>query len=409
MTTTSEKLHAETAPTRTAANRAILFLALASFAGAATTRVMDAILPQIAHEFSVSIGTAAVVATTYALAYGGFQLVFGPLGDRYGKYRIILFACIGSALTTLACAFASTLPAMAGARLASGIMAAAIVPLSIAWVGDVVPSDERQQVLARFMSAQIMGLLAGQIGGGVLGEYFGWRSAFLFIAAIYVLAIAGIIFEMVRNPEMTRAKPAPGASMKKTLATFAGLVHRPVVRFVLLMVSIEAFAMFGAFTYVGASLSYRFGLDYASVGLFLAIYCVGGLAYVLTSKRLISLLGPAGLSFWGTVLVAITYTILALTPIYQAYLPAIAVMGLGFYMLHNTLQTLATQMAPDARGSAVAIFATCYFLSQAVGVYIAGMVIDRYGYAPVFLVAAAMLLLLGFTLRTKMPEELRRS
>ncbi|PSJ65246.1 MFS transporter [Kumtagia ephedrae] len=411
MATTSEPSRpldlGEAAPATAGVTRALFFLAVASFSGAATTRIMDAILPQIAHEFAVTIGAAAFVATAYAFAYGLFQLVFGPLGDRYGKYRIILLACAGSALTTLACAFSGTLPGLAAARLLSGMMAAAIVPLSIAWVGDVVPGDERQQVLARFMSAQIMGLLAGQIGGGVLGEYFGWRSAFLLIAAVYVLAIAGMLFEVIRNPALTRTKHAADASLRKSFAAFAGLIRRPVVRFVLAMVTIESFAMFGAFTYVGASLRYRFGFDYASVGLYLAVYCAGGLTYVLFSRRLIGWLGPARLSFWGTVLVAATYAAIAVTPFAEAYLPAIAVMGLGFYMLHNTLQTLATQMAPDARGSAVALFATFYFLAQAVGVYLAGLVIDRHGTSPVFLAAAGLLLVLGFLLLRAMPQELR--
>jgi len=388
-------------------SRAILFLAIASFSGAATTRIMDAILPQIAHEFSVTIGAVAFVATAYAFAYGAFQLVFGPLGDRFGKYRVIMFACIGSAVTTFACVFATSLYGIATARLFSGMMAAAIVPLSIAWVGDVVSAEDRQPILARFMSGQILGLLAGQIGGGVLGEFFGWRSAFLAIGVVYLFAVAGLWFEMTRNPAVARSSSTGTASLWSTLQTFARLVHRPVVRFTLAMVTIEAFAMFGAFTYVGASLRYRFGFDFATVGLYLALYCVGGLVYVSVSRRLIRRLGPGRLSFYGTVLVAITYAAMAMTPVHYVYIPAIAVMGLGFYMLHNTLQTMATQMAPDARGSAVALFATFYFLAQAVGVYLAGMVIDRYGVAPVFLTAAVLLLALGFILMRYMPEEFK--
>jgi predicted MFS family arabinose efflux permease len=384
-------------------------LAVASFAAASTTRIMDAILPQIAQEFDVTIGAVAFVATAYAFTYGAFQLVFGPLGDRYGKYRVILFACIGSALATYACAFSESVTGIAGARLVSGMMAAAIVPLAIAWVGDVVASGERQQILARFLSGQILGLLAGQIGGGVLGEYFGWRSAFLFIGTIYLFALAGLIFESLRNPKTRAPKDAAEASFWQTWSTFLGLTSRPVVRFVLAMVTIEAFAMFGAFTYVGASLRYRFGFDFATVGLYLATYCLGGLLYVSQSGRLIAFLGPARLAFWGTVLVAITYVAIALTPISMVYLPAIAVMGLGFYMLHNTLQTFATQMAPDARGSAVGIFATFYFLSQAVGVFLAGKVIDLFGTTPVFLTAASMLLGLGVILRRYTPDELTKT
>jgi MFS transporter, YNFM family, putative membrane transport protein len=387
---------------------AIFFMAVASFAAAATTRIMDAVLPQIAQEFSVTVGHAAFVATAYALAYGAFQIVFGPLGDRYGKYRVVLLACVGSALATFACAFAATLNGLAAARLLSGVMAAAIVPLAIAWIGDVVNDADRQAILARFMSSQIMGLLAGQIGGGVLGEFFGWRSAFLFIGSTYFLAVGGMLFAMARNPA-TLASGSGGASLWRTVHTFAGLARRPLVRFVLLMVFIESFAMFGAFTYVGASLNLRYGFDFATIGLYLAVYCFGGLFYISQSRRLIAWLGPARLSFCGCLIVSVAYVALAAAPGHLAYLPAIAVMGVGFYMLHNTLQTMATQMAPDARGSAVAIFATCYFLAQAIGVYLAGIVIDIHGPAPVFLAAASILFVLGFLLLARFPAELAGS
>lgn len=367
---------------------------------------MDAILPQLAAEFQVSIGSVAFVATAYAFAYGAFQLVFGPLGDRFGKYRVILGACIGSAVTTFACAMSVSLEGIAAARLLAGIMAAAIVPLAIAWVGDVVAQADRQSILARFMSGQILGLLAGQIGGGVLGEFFGWRSAFGVIGAAYLLAVLGLVAELRRNPAVLERPPGSSGDIWHSVRLFFGLWRRPVVRFVLLAVSIESFAMFGALTFVGASLHYRFGFDFASVGLYLAIYCLGGLFYVSQSRRLIGWLGSARLAFWGTVLVALAYLTMALTPVHHAYVPAIAVMGLGFYMLHNTLQSMATQMAPDARGSAVAIFATFYFLSQAVGVWLAGQVIDRFGTAPVFAAAAIILFGLGILLLRLMPAEL---
>ena len=62
--------------------------------------------------------------------------------------------------------------------------------------------------------------------------------------------------------------------------------------------------------------------------------------------------------------------------------------GLGFYMLHNTLQTNATQMTPQARGTAVAIFSSAIFVGQTVGVGTGALVIDRLGAAPLFVGAA---------------------
>lgn len=385
----------------------IIFLALASFSAAGTTRIMDAILPQIALEFGVTIGSVAFVATAYAFTYGASQLFFGPLGDRYGKLRVILLACIGSALTTLTCMHSETLTGIALARFASGVMAAAIVPLSIAWVGDMVAEDARQPILAQFMSGQILGLLAGQVGGGVLGDLFGWRAAFLFIAASYLFAVAGLLAQIVRQPELGALGSDRSGSFARSFRTMTSLWSRPVVRFVMLAISIEAFAMFGAFTYVGANLRFRFGLDFALVGLFLACYCLGGLAYIARSKALYARLGSRHLPFWGTVLVALSFVALALAPHVWVCAPIITVMGFGFYMLHNTLQMMATQMAQDARGSAVALFATFYFLAQSIGVFLAGQVIDRMGYGVIFATAATILLGLGWLLLRHMPDTLR--
>jgi predicted MFS family arabinose efflux permease len=75
--------------------------------------------------------------------------------------------------------------------------------------------------------------------------------------------------------------------------------------------------------------------------------------------------------------------------------PAIALLGLGLHMLHNTLQTNATQMTPEARGLAVSTFANVLFLGQAAGVWLAGRIIDGIGFAPVFLAAGVALLAVG--------------
>jgi predicted MFS family arabinose efflux permease len=70
---------------------------------------------------------------------------------------------------------------------------------------------------------------------------------------------------------------------------------------------------------------------------------------------------------------------------------AVAAIGLGFYALHNTLQTNATQMTPQARGTAVAIFSSAIYLGQTLGVALAALVIDRFTAVPVFVVAALVL------------------
>src|SRR5690606_22382676 len=74
---------------------------------------------------------------------------------------------------------------------------------------------------------------------------------------------------------------------------------------------------------------------------------------------------------------------------------AIFLCGLGFYMLHATLQTNGSQMAPEARGSGVALFASSLFVGQSVGVAVSAVIVDRWGALPVFLACGPFLLAVG--------------
>ena len=78
--------------------------------------------------------------------------------------------------------------------------------------------------------------------------------------------------------------------------------------------------------------------------------------------------------------------------------------GLGFYMLHNTLQTNATQMSPEARGTAVGLFSAALYLGQTVGVAAAAPVVDHHGATPVFLIAGATVLTAGVTFSMKLKK-----
>ncbi|MDX1541543.1 MAG: MFS transporter, partial [Geminicoccaceae bacterium] len=101
--------------------RPIALLASASFASVATMRVADPLVPQVAREFETTAGDAAVIATTFAFAYGICQLLYGPLGDRFGKVRLVTIMTFVSALTVSAAGLAPNLEMLALARLAAEI------------------------------------------------------------------------------------------------------------------------------------------------------------------------------------------------------------------------------------------------------------------------------------------------
>jgi predicted MFS family arabinose efflux permease len=373
--------------------RPIVLLSAASFASVATMRVTDPLLPQVAREFGVSAGEASVIATAFALAYGLCQLIYGVLGDRFGKYRLVTLATLVSAFTVGSAAFATSLGMLGLARLAAGASAGAIVPLSMAFIGDHVPYERRQTTLARFLTGTILGILSGQVFGGVLGAMVGWRAVFVLLAAVFL--VIGILLLMeVRSSRVPPPPLASSLTLRSLAQRYALLLRRPWARVVLVTVCAEALLFYGAFTYVGAYLHDDFDLDYATVGVLLGFMGLGGLLYALSVRVLVRALGERGLALCGGIALAGAFLVVAAGPL-AAMAPAIALLGLGLHMLHNTLQTNATQMIPEARGLAVSTFANVLFIGQAAGVWLAGQVIDRSGFAPVFVIAGAALLLVG--------------
>jgi predicted MFS family arabinose efflux permease len=376
------------------ATSAITLLALASFAAQAMVRVTDSLLPQIAADLNVSVGATSIVVTAYLLAHGSVQLVIGPIGDRFGKYLCVSIAAAGSTAMVVACGLAPSLPLLVAARLACGLATGWIIPFALAFVGDVIPYERRQQVIGRFLSGQILGQLFGQAAGGVLGDYFGWRNVFFILAALLAAATLGLFYELWRNP-ITHANATPQHRGRGFIADYSAVLRSPWARAVIVIAFIESAAMFGAFTYVGADLHLRFGVGFTLVGLFVGAFAIGGLIYSLSVRLLVNRFGQTGLATGGGALLALAYVTLAFEPHYWFAPAAILTIGLGFYMLHNTLQTNATQMTPQARGTAVAIFSASLYLGQTAGVAAGGVVFDRFTAVPVFLIAAAVLLALA--------------
>jgi YNFM family putative membrane transporter len=378
-------------PTRTP-TLAIAILSVAAFASAANMRVTDPLLVQLATEFGTTVGGASIVATAFLFANGVFVLVHGPFGDRYGKMPVVTLACLGAAVCCILSALAASLGQLTLARFLTGVASSAIIPLAIAWVGDNVSYDRRQAMLARFLTGQTLGLMTGAALGGAIGDWLGWRSVFWVLATIYVLAGVALIAVMRARPDLARPGERAAGSM---VGQMIGVLRRRWALTVILVVALEGGMFWGAFTFVGADLHQRFGLGFAAIGLAVAAFGAGGFLYVMVAHHLVRLLGERGLCLWGGAGLGIAFAAMALAPSAEVEFAAIVLSGVSFYMFHNTLQTHGTQMAPEARGAGMALFALCLFLGQAVGVPVAAPIVDRWGAPPVFWAAAISLPLLA--------------
>ena len=375
--------------------RSIILLAGAGFASQAMVRVTDSLLPQIAADFGTTVGAASIVVAAYAVSHGSIQLIIGPVGDRFGKYRTVAVMCALATILVALCGTVQSLSTLALARFASGAAAGWIIPISMAYVGDVTPYERRQPILARYLSGQIFGQLFGQAAGGVLGDLLGWRNVFFVLAGMFALATAGLVVELITNPR-TRQPGHPEETSRGFIANYTAVLSNPWARFIILAVFIEASIGWGAFAYVGADLHQRFGLSFTAVGLIVGTFGIGGLIYAGSVQQLVNLLGQPGLAAFGGVLLGIAYATLAVSTTWWLAPLAVTAIGLGFYALHNTMQTNATQMTPEARGTAVGIFSSAIYLGQMVGVAAAALVFDRFSAVPLFAVTAIALPLLGW-------------
>ncbi len=355
--------------------RATLFLlACASFVSGATMRVAEPLLPRVAEEFHTGVAAAGVIASMFTLAYGVFQLVYGPLGDRIGRIRVVVVALFLAAACSVGCALSGSLATLALFRFLTGMTTAAVIPLGMTFVADRVPFENRQAVLGRFISGVLLGQTFGPLLGGVFIDTVGWRGAFAVLALCYGLMGALLV-------SRARAEPRPEPRNLHVLAEYLQLLRSPWVRRVIATVACASGTYFGALAYTGAYLQHEFALDYTVIGLLLAGFGIGGLLYSLMVKQLLGWLGERGMVAWGGAVLFVSFVALVLVPVWWLVGPLMVVSGYGFYMLHNTLQTRATEMAPQARGSAIAVFAFCMFIGQSLGALLLGHAVERWGYA----------------------------
>ena len=385
---------------------AVPLLSFAAFGSGITLRVTDPMLPQLASEFAVTLGNASLVITVFSISYGFSQLLFGPLGDRYGKYFVIACASVACALTALLCGLAPGFSWLLGARLLSGATAAALIPLSMAWIGDVIPYQDRQPVLARFLIGQILGLATGVLVGGLAADVQNWRLPFFMVAIVFAV-VGASLFALNRRlpPHARQTHRVEGAAIPRMIGEFRQVVQSAWARRILLTVFLEGAFLYGAFAFIASHVHHTFGLSLTASGALVMLFGLGGFVFALLSRLMVQRLGEAGLSRWGGVFLAASLIGIGIAPVWWWAIVGCFIAGLGFYMLHNTLQINATQMAPERRGAAVSAFASCFFLGQSLGVGLAGVLVERIGTSNILVAGGLGVLAVAISISIKLAKK----
>ena len=381
-----------------ATRRSILLLSFATFSSMAAQRICDAMLPELSRVFSVSLVQASQVISAFAVTYGLAQLFYGPLGDRMGKFRIVVFATLACSIGSVVAVFASSLPMLVLARVMVALGAAAIIPLTMAWIGDAVASHQLQETLARVGLGTTLGIVGGQLVGGLLADTLGWRWAFGFMTLLFGV-VGSLLYADWRQQKavaVASALPADPLIRPGFVAQALIIITGPWSRIVLVVAFIEGAVGFGVLAIWASHLHESLGLSLSVSGAIVALFGMGGMLYMAVARHMIARLGQRRLTMVGVCLLGLPSMVLAFTPFWILTIPSSLLAGFGFFMFHNTMQTNATQMAPAARGTAVSLFASALFLGQSVGVLLAASLIARIGSGTVIALGGSVLMAVGF-------------
>ncbi|WP_433250672.1 MFS transporter [Streptosporangium sp. CA-135522] len=360
-------------------------LALGTFAIGTGTFVTAGLVLPISRSLAVSPAAAGQLVTVFAVSYALLSPILAALTSKMARRHVLLAAMgvfvVGNALTALASSFALVLLT----RVLAAAGAALFTPTASAVATALAPPERRGRALALVMGGLTVATALGVPIGTWLGTALSWRATLWLVAALGVLALAGVAAAV---PEVRLGVPA---SLRDRLAPLAD-------RGVLAILATQALtfaAAFTLYTYLGSMLDIPLPAVLWAWGL-------GGIIGNLFGGRLTDAYGPRLMVFLG--IAGITVSV-ALVPVATASLPVALVWAflwgaLGWLIAPAQQHRMVTSVAGNVSVGLGLLAATQY-----VGVFLAalagGLALDRYGRAGIAVLATAFgLVALLFTLTT---------
>ena len=353
----------------------LLVLSLCGFSGALATRLLDPLITSIAADFATSVGVVALLSSAFALPFGLSQPFLGPAGDAFGKVVVIKAATAVLAVCLVASALAPNLTVLFLSRVLGGVAAGGIMPVCMALIGDSFPLAVRQIALSRYIGATLVGQLVGASAGGMIAEWIGWRGVLGCAAALAVMA-AGIAFVML--PQSGDRGSAP-FSLKDALARYRLVLGNPRSFVCFGVVFLEGLAIYGIMPFIGELLRSRNAGGLREAGFVIGGLGIGGLLYASVVPVILRVASrPAMMAVGGLVATAGLGGVGLEVP-WGTQAAFMMVLGFGFFLLHNSVQTEVTELAPSARASSFSLHAFGFFLGQALGPMVYGVALPLAG------------------------------
>ncbi|OBK22207.1 MFS transporter [Mycobacterium asiaticum] len=345
------------------------------------------LVPTLAREFSASAGLVGLGVPAYLVPYGLMVLLWGPLSDRWGRRRIILVSLVLFVAMVAVTPLVRDVGQFIVLRMATGIGAGGVVPISVALVGDLVPYQRRGRVLG-WMCGGMAGGTAFGAAGGALGEpLLGWRGLFTLVA---VFACALLTLSLWLIPDTTpKASNAVAAGVAVT--GFRGLLRLPRARRTYGYVLINAMLHAGIYSWLGVYLQQRAALNEAQLGLILLGYGVPGLLLGPAIGLLADRYGRARIIPLGLAVAGVSAATFASEPSLVVAQSAIIILSLGYDMTQPPLVGIVTDL-PGNRGQAIALNSCVLWVGMGIGSLVFQAILMPWGFHTAFGAFAAVAL-----------------
>ncbi|MFD7416392.1 Cmx/CmrA family chloramphenicol efflux MFS transporter [Kitasatospora purpeofusca] len=326
----------------------LYLLALAAFAMGTSEFMLAGLLPDIAPDLDVTVGTAGALTSAFAVG----MVVGAPLVAVLARHRPGRSALTGFVLVFMAAhvvgAATSSFPLLVATRVAAALAYAGFLAVALTTATTLVPPDRKGRALAVLLSGTTVATVAGVPGGAVLGTLFGWRAAFWAVAAVCLPAAVGIATGIPAR--RGRKAAADGPALRSELAQ----LKRPRLLLVMLLGAVVNAATFAGFTFLAPVVTGTAGLGELWIPVVLALFGAGSFAGVTVAGRwsdrrpgpVVAVVGPLLLVGWPAL------AVLADRP--AALLALVFVQGALSFALGSTLITRVlyeATAAPTLAGS----------------------------------------------------------
>lgn len=355
-------------------NFALLALALSAFAIGTTEFISVGLLPMIAADLGISVTTAGLTVSLYALGVMVGAPVLTSLTSNMPRKSLLLWIMVVFIIGNLIAATASTVTVLLAARVVSALAHGVFMAIGATIAADLVPENKRASAIAMMFTGLTVATVTGVPFGTFLGQQFGWRFAFMAIVVIGIIAFIG-------NSVLVPADLKKAA--RTTFRDQAKLVTNGRLLLVFAITALGYGGTFVVFTYLSPLLQEVTGFEAGTVTLILLGYGIAIAAGNTIGGKLANR-NPIKALFYMFLIQAAILLVLSFTaPFKIAGLITILLMGLFAFMNVPGLQVYAVMLAeryvPSAVDTASAINIAAFNAGIAIGAVIGGMVADSIG------------------------------